>query len=121
MAKKVVQLVEFIDDMDGSEVSESDIETIAFTWDGAAYEIDLKPANAKKFAAAVKPYVDSARRARRGSSSHSGGSSRRAGGGSGRSKDQLQAIRDWATSQGYEVAPRGRIKAEVIEAFDAAH
>ncbi|WP_198538015.1 Lsr2 dimerization domain-containing protein, partial [Mycobacteroides chelonae] len=37
------------------------------------------------------------------------------------SKEQLAAIRQWARKHGYEVSDRGRIKAEVIEAFEAAH
>lgn len=41
--------------------------------------------------------------------------------GSGRSGEQLKAIRDWAGKNGFDVSPRGRIKAEVIDAFDAAH
>lgn len=41
--------------------------------------------------------------------------------GSGRSKEQLQAIRDWANSNGHEVSPRGRIAAPVLAAFEEAH
>lgn len=36
-------------------------------------------------------------------------------------KEELAAIRDWARRHGYEVADRGRIRSEVVEAFDAAH
>ncbi|MDF3316404.1 histone-like nucleoid-structuring protein Lsr2 [Rhodococcus sp. C3V] len=38
-----------------------------------------------------------------------------------RSPEQLQAIRDWANSNGYVVSGQGRIKNEIVEAFDAAH
>jgi hypothetical protein len=38
---------------------------------------------------------------------------------SGNSSD-LAKIREWATSQGIEVAPKGRIKADVVEAYRAA-
>ncbi|WP_455710519.1 Lsr2 family DNA-binding protein [Rhodococcus globerulus] len=41
--------------------------------------------------------------------------------GSGRSAEQLRAIRDWAGKNGFDVSARGRIKADVVEAFDAAH
>jgi hypothetical protein len=37
---------------------------------------------------------------------------------SGKSPAELQAIRDWANSNGYEVAERGRIKAEIVAAYD---
>ncbi|WP_332328463.1 Lsr2 family DNA-binding protein [Rhodococcus sp. YL-1] len=39
----------------------------------------------------------------------------------GRSVEQLKAIRDWAGKNGFDVSPRGRIKADVVDAFDAAH
>ena len=34
-------------------------------------------------------------------------------------RDQNQAIREWATKNGYEVSERGRIPASVVEAFHA--
>ncbi|MGM5068736.1 Lsr2 family DNA-binding protein [Rhodococcus qingshengii] len=33
----------------------------------------------------------------------------------------MKAIREWAGKNGFDVSPRGRIKADVIDAFDAAH
>ncbi|MFE5644177.1 histone-like nucleoid-structuring protein Lsr2 [Rhodococcus sp. NPDC056516] len=33
----------------------------------------------------------------------------------------MKAIRDWADKNGFDVAPRERIKADVIDTFDAAH
>jgi hypothetical protein len=32
-------------------------------------------------------------------------------------RDQNQAIREWATKNGYEVSERGRIPAAIVEAF----
>ena len=118
MAKKVVQLVEFMDDIDGSVLDEADVDTITFSYRGTDYEIDVKPANAKKFDDAMKKYIDHARKVGR---TRSGGGTKRVGTGSGRSKESLAAIREWAVKQGYEVSPRGRIPAAVLEAFDAAH
>ncbi|BBX83724.1 histone-like nucleoid-structuring protein Lsr2 [Mycolicibacterium aubagnense] len=67
---------------------------------------------------ALKPYVEAAtkvggRRGRRAakSASTSGATP----------KEQLTAIREWARDEGYEVSDRGRIKAEIVEAFEAAH
>lgn len=37
------------------------------------------------------------------------------------SKEQLTAVREWARANGHDVSDRGRIKAEVFEAFEAAH
>ena len=36
-------------------------------------------------------------------------------------RDQVQAIREWAKSAGYEVSSRGRISKVIQEAFAAAH
>ncbi|GAB1688600.1 hypothetical protein KRM28CT15_04030 [Krasilnikovia sp. M28-CT-15] len=35
------------------------------------------------------------------------------------SRDQNQAIREWAAKNGYEVSERGRIPSAVVEAFHA--
>ncbi|WP_446430711.1 Lsr2 family DNA-binding protein [Rhodococcus qingshengii] len=40
--------------------------------------------------------------------------------GSGSSKEQFQAVRGWAITNGYDVAPRGRVKAEILDLFDIA-
>ena len=36
-------------------------------------------------------------------------------------REQVQAIREWAKAEGYEVSGRGRISRAIQEAFDAAH
>lgn len=118
MAKKIVQLTEYMDDLDGSVVDEADIDTVSFSYRGTDYEIDLKAVNAKKFDDVVKKYIDSARKVGR---TRAGGGSKRASSASGYNKDTLAQIRDWATNEGYDVAPRGRIKAEIIQAWEAQH
>jgi hypothetical protein len=37
------------------------------------------------------------------------------------SKEQRGAVRDWANANGFQVGERGRIKSEIISAFEAAH
>jgi hypothetical protein len=39
--------------------------------------------------------------------------------GAGRSREQTQAIREWAKNNGREIADRGRIPAGIIDAFEA--
>jgi hypothetical protein len=46
---------------------------------------------------------------------------RRRSQGAGAEKDQIKAIRDWARSKGLTVSERGRISAEVQEAYNKAH
>ncbi|WP_331734150.1 Lsr2 family protein (plasmid) [Streptomyces sp. NBC_01220] len=45
----------------------------------------------------------------------------RAGLGSGRTREELAAIRTWARANGHQVADAGMVRKAVLEAFDAAH
>ena len=46
---------------------------------------------------------------------------RRSGSGSSSSSSNTKDVREWAKSQGMEVSERGRISADVQQAYDAAH
>ncbi|WUT01800.1 Lsr2 family protein (plasmid) [Streptomyces sp. NBC_00708] len=48
-------------------------------------------------------------------------SSHRSGLGSGRTREELAAIRKWARANGYKVADAGMVPKTVVEAYDAAH
>ena len=111
---------QLIDDLDGKPIDDGFGERIQFSYKGSDYLIDLRPTNVDKFNAALAPYVKVAEKVgkvRRGSKADVTAKVT----GSGRSKEQLQAVRDWAVKNGYDVAPRGRVKAEILDAFDAAH
>ena len=113
MAKKVT--VTLVDDFDGEGPAD---ETVEFSIDGVSYEIDLSAKNAKKLREEFKQWTDAGRRVggrRRGRT----GAPSRAGRGS-IDREQRAAIRDWARRNGHKVSTRGRIPAEVIEAFHAA-
>ncbi|MQA12202.1 MAG: Lsr2 family protein [Pseudonocardiaceae bacterium] len=112
MAQKVT--VSLVDDLDGSEAE----ETVEFGLDGATYQIDLSSDNADQLRETLAEYIEHARR--------SGGRKRPAGrpagkGGGGRGaavdREQNQAIREWARKQGMNVSDRGRIPAEVLDAY----
>ncbi|GGX29211.1 Lsr2 family DNA-binding protein [Streptomyces chryseus] len=45
----------------------------------------------------------------------------RAGLGSGRTREELAAIRTWARANGHQVADAGMVRKAVLEAYDAAH
>src|SRR4051794_24253600 len=114
MAQKVM----LIDDLDGSEGA----ETITYSVDGQEYEIDLSEENAEKFRSTMKGYMDASRPVERRQvmTLASGRSSRRqSSGGSGR--DDIPQIRAWAEAQGMEVNARGRIKKQILDAYDEAH
>lgn len=113
MAQKTI--VQLIDDLDQSAAD----ETVSFAVDGANYEIDLSAANAAKFRDALASYVANARRVSRGGS-RPAGSSRRSGRGARTDREQLQAIREWGRKNGWTVNSRGRIPADLLDAYNSA-
>jgi nucleoid-associated protein Lsr2 len=107
MAQKVH--IVLVDDLDQSDAE----ETVAFGLDGKEYAIDLNKKNARSLRDALAPYVAHARAV----SSRSGRrSSSKAGNGPAASE-----IRAWARDNGFTVPDRGRVAAEVREAYAAAH
>lgn len=117
MARKILH--QLVDDLDGTVLEVGSGETVLFSLDGIAYEIDLTDDNASALRDALAPYVDAARRvsARSGSSGSGGGKrvQRRTG------QRDYAPIREWAAANGYTVSERGRVPAAVLDAYDAAH
>lgn len=114
MAQKVT--VTLVDDLDGGTAE----ETVEFGIDGVSYEIDLSADHAVQLRDALAGFVAHARKAG-GQRRRGGGQARRGGGSSsGRAavdREQNQAIREWARKNGMNVSDRGRIPAEVLEAY----
>lgn len=113
MAERVIR--QLIDDIDGSDITEGKGGRVEFSVRGVSYEIDLSAANATKFDKALKPYIEAAKKlgGKRGVRS-------KVASAKSSSPEHLGAIRDWARKNGYEVSDRGRIKAEIVDAFEAA-
>ncbi|GAA3629811.1 Lsr2 family protein [Microbacterium awajiense] len=116
MARRIVH--QLVDDLDGTILEIGAGETVLFSLDGTAYEIDLTDANAAALRDALAPYVSAGRTI--SSSRSSGGSSaprkrRRSG------QQDYSGVREWANENGYKVSERGRIPASVLEAYEAAH
>ncbi|WP_280462756.1 histone-like nucleoid-structuring protein Lsr2 [Nocardia carnea] len=109
MARKVI--VELVDDYDGTSPAE---ETVTLALDGVTYEIDLSARNAGKLRDIVGGWAAHARR--------TGGRVTKSKRPSQAATDtrQTQAIREWARANGMEVSNRGRISAEVLEAYKNA-
>lgn len=119
MAKRVVETL--LSDLSGVEIpADSAGGTVEFSVSGQQYAVDLTAEELDAFNSALDPYVSVAQRLSR--SGVPVRSTRLSAAGTGRrSKEQLAAIRVWARKNGHEVADRGRISAELQEAFDAAH
>ena len=114
MAQKVETI--FIDDLDGSEAS----ETVSFGLDGTAYEIDLKAANARVLRDALEPFVSHGRKAGKLSgSARSNGKGRSKSASNGHGPDPA-TVREWAGANGITVNAKGRVPADVTAQFMAA-
>lgn len=107
MAQKVN--IVLVDDLDGTEAT----ETVTFGLDGTTYEIDLNDANAAALREAMSGYVGHARKVT--------GGGRRPRKAAGSSSSNTKDVREWAKAQGMDVSERGRISADVQQAYDAAH
>jgi hypothetical protein len=112
MAQKVVTI--YTDDLTGEESSE--VGTHTFSVDGVTYEIDLVPDSFDKLMDALRPFMESGRKAGRGRKP--GAVVRRS---TSVSNVDTAAVRSWAKENGYEVNDRGRVPANVREAYEKAH
>ena len=111
MAQRVQIILE--DDYDGGTAD----ETVSFAIDGAEYEIDLSEKNASGLRDALAPWLAHARK--------TGGRRRRTAvapaAKSADSAGNTSEIRAWALANGHDVSSRGRVSAEVREAYEKAH
>jgi hypothetical protein len=104
MARQVITVL--TDDLDGGDAD----RTVEFGIDGVTYTIDLSEKNIGKLRTALDPYLSAAVRApRRGPAPSVVRAS---------SREQNQAIREWATKNGWDISERGRIPASVVEAYN---
>ena len=111
MAQRVEVVV--VDDLDGGPAD----ETVQFGLDGVTYEIDLNEENAAALRDAVAVYVGHGRRVsgRRSAGKASSGRARRS------ASSETAQIRAWAKEQGLAVNERGRVPADIVAQYEAAH
>jgi len=102
MAQKVQVIL--VDDVDGGQAD----ETVSFALDGTNYEIDLSASRAKELREDFDRWVSKARKV----------GARARGNRTGRTSDAT-AIRAWAKANGIAVSERGRVSAEVRQAYAA--
>ncbi len=112
MAQK--HIVQLIDDLDQSEAD----ETVLFGIDGANYEIDLSSKNAARLRDSLASYVANARRTSRGGGTRAMAANRRTRPARG-DREQTQAIREWARRNGHKIGDKGRIPAQILEAYNS--
>ncbi len=112
------ELIQYIDDLDGKPLQDGEVEIVRFSLDGRNYVIDLSKENAAQLRSTLARYVDAAsidqnsnERPRRGVQAAEA-----------RQKRELnRARREWAQQQGYDVADRGALPKNIIDAYNEAH
>lgn len=116
------QVVQYIvtDDFDGKQIDADLAETVKFSFEGKDYQLDLRPENYGKMKSDFEKWIAAASEVRPTRGGRSGAGTRRSSA-SGRSKEELAAIRSWANANGHEVSERGRIAQSIQDAYDAAH
>ncbi|OZF42007.1 Lsr2 family protein [Rhodococcus sp. 14-2470-1a] len=128
MAKKTT--VQLVDDIDETIIDDGTGESIEFSVSGVDYVIDLRNKNATEFHRKLDYYIEHATRVggRRRRPSPAGAVTPSAESGSAatnskpkRDPEQTRAIRQWAVDQGYDISERGRIPADIEEAYNTSH
>lgn len=105
-----------VSDLTGEEIPQGAGETISYALDGVTYEIDLTDSEAETFRGLFADHLSVSRRVggrrQRGTASASSATHNR---------PSAADIRAWAKDNGHDVPGRGRIPAEVRDAYKNAH
>lgn len=117
VAERIIH--QLIDDIDGSDIAEGAGERVEFALRGVSYRIDLSEHNVVKLEKALAPFIASAEKIKGARGRPSGSTFVKSNG--RLPKEQLSAVRAWASKNGRKVSSRGRIPADVIAAYEAAH
>lgn len=112
------ELIQYIDDLDGTPLEEKNHRVVRFSFRGKNYVLDLSQDNAEKFEEVLEPYLSKA------TIDHETVTAPRRKGASNpnaaQSRDRNRKIRIWAREQGLEVADRGALPKAIIEAYENA-
>lgn len=107
-----VEIVHHTDDLERAKGREVDADhvDVEFMIDGRTYKIDLSDENYRLLQATFAPCVAAGRRHRGGTAARSTSTPRR--------RDANEEVRAWGRQQGFKVADRGRVPAEVLDAYN---
>lgn len=112
MARKDHTITVVTDDLTGKQIENAeDAQEIHFSYGGTDYVIDLHNDNAKKLDDLLAPYIDAARRAPKATAKAAKTEP---------SKEERNAMREWAVANGHKVSDRGRIAQSIQEAYRAS-
>ena len=98
-------------DFDGSELKDTERESVLISYGGNNYELD---GTAHQIETAFKDYLTETFRVKSRTSPLPSKRSYRSNGASGLSREELAEARAWLTENGFKVSDRGRIKGELL-------
>ncbi len=119
MARKEEIVVTWTDDLDGTELSADTLVEVHFAHNGNEYVIDLSEENANKLANFLAPYKEAGRRV--GRTPAPAKRKKTSLGLRDLSGRDLNAVRQWARENDYEVSARGRVPQHIVAAYDEAN
>ena len=111
VAQKVT--VSYACDYDQKEIPPGQHRVRRFSFDGRDYEIDLCAMHSDRFDETISRYAEHARK----SSAHPPNAKRR----TAAHRQHSANVRAWAKTVGIAVGDRGRIPADVVTRYEAAH
>jgi hypothetical protein len=103
VAEKFIR--QLIDDLAGKPIDAGLGYEVSFSYQGADYRIDRRQTNADKLEAAFALYIKVAEKVSSAGKNRAKTSTPTKTSGSGRSAEQLKAIREWAGRNGFDVSP----------------
>ncbi|MGH3600555.1 MAG: histone-like nucleoid-structuring protein Lsr2 [Pseudonocardiaceae bacterium] len=106
-----MQKITLIDDCDGTEGA----ETVTFGLDNINYEIDLSRPNAGRLRGDLSAFIHRARKL-----PNTTKATRTTSPKASTDRKLNTEIRAWAMLNGYQLAERGRIRKEILDAYQAA-
>lgn len=112
------QIITYVDDIDHEELTADEVRVVEFGYRGTEYTVDLSELNAAIFDEEMEPFLVAARKLPPQLSAAG-----RPGRGTSSSQDKARnrRIRAWAVENDRPVSSRGKIAADVIQAYEAVH
>jgi hypothetical protein len=100
------EIITITDDLDGSE---TDVRTVALSFEGRSYSVDLAPHNYTRLSQALEPFIAAARPAALIARSRTASQPAR----------PTAEVRGWLRAHGWsaEITDRGRIPQRLLEAY----
>lgn len=119
MARRTV----YVDDLTNKEIPDGEGGPVRFALGDDMYEMDLGKESLAKLEKALGPFIDKASKveAPPPTPTRAARAGTRRTQVPGKGKDYLDAVRRWARENGHTVSDRGRIAANIVEEYEAAH